>query len=74
MRRAVGFEWDERKARANLRKHGVDFAEAPTVFQDVRAITVADDGPGEERYVTIATDTLGRVLVVVYTMRDAASG
>jgi uncharacterized protein len=70
MRRAVGFEWDERKAGVNLRKHRVDFADAATVFQDDRAITVADGDPGEERYVTIAMDALGRVLVVVYTMRD----
>jgi uncharacterized DUF497 family protein len=69
MRRAVGFEWDERKARANLRKHTVDFADAATVFEDDRAVTVAEDDPEEVRYVTIAMDALGRVLVVVYTMR-----
>jgi uncharacterized DUF497 family protein len=65
MSRAVGFEWDERKARANLRKHGIDFADAATVFQDDRAMTVADDDPGEERYATIAMDAMGRILVVV---------
>ncbi len=66
---AVEFEWNERKARANLRKHGVDFADAATMFQDVQAITVADDEPDEERYATIGMDVLGRLLVVVYTMR-----
>jgi uncharacterized DUF497 family protein len=70
MRRAVGFEWDERKARANLRKHRVDFADAATIFNDDRAVTVAEDDPEEERYVTVGIDALGRVLVVVYTMRD----
>jgi uncharacterized DUF497 family protein len=45
MRRAVGFEWDERKARANLRKHRVDFADAATVFEDDRALTAANDDP-----------------------------
>jgi uncharacterized DUF497 family protein len=69
MRRAVGFEWDERKARANLRKHRVDFADAATVFEDDRALTVANDDPEKEHYVTIGMDALGRVLVVVYTMR-----
>jgi uncharacterized protein len=69
MRRAVGLEWDERKARANLRQHKVDFADAATVFEDDRAVTVAEDDPEEERYVTLGMDALGRVLVVVYAMR-----
>ena len=54
-------EWDQRKANANLRKHGVDFADAGTVLHD--------DHAGEERFVTIGLDALGRVLVVVYTWR-----
>ena len=66
----VELEWDERKARTNLRKHGVDFADAATVFWDERAITITDENPDEERYVTVGTDALGRVLVVVYTVRD----
>jgi len=65
----VEFEWDESKARANLRKHGVDFADAATMFDDNQAVTVADDDPEEERYVTIGMDALGRVLVVAYTMQ-----
>ena len=69
MQEAVGFEWDERKARANLRKHRVDFADAATIFGDERAVTVAEDDPEEERYATIGIDALARVLVVVYTMR-----
>ncbi len=64
------FEWDERKARTNLRKHRVDFADAATMFEDNRAITVVEDNPDEERYATIGMDALGRVLVVVYTTRD----
>ncbi|MBV8136495.1 MAG: BrnT family toxin [Deltaproteobacteria bacterium] len=65
----MGFEWDERKARANRRKHRVDFADAATIFGDERAVTVAEDDPEEERYATIGIDALARVLVVVYTMR-----
>ncbi len=63
------FEWDERKAQANQRKHRIDFADAATVFDDDRAVTVGDEDPEEVRYVTIGTDLVGRVLVVVYTMR-----
>ena len=63
------FEWDERKARTNLRKHRVDFADAATVFEDRRAVTVADEDADEERCVTIGMDALGRELVVIYTVR-----
>ena len=65
----MDYQWDEHKARTNLKKHKVDFAEAVTVFGDDLAITVADVTPDEERYVTIGTDALGRILVVVYTWR-----
>ena len=37
-----GFEWDEEKARANLRKHGISFEEAVTVFLDPCSATIAD--------------------------------
>lgn len=65
------FEWDPRKSAANLRKHGVAFSDAVTVLSsDDRAITLFDEAVGdEERYVTIGSDALSRVLVVVYTIR-----
>ena len=63
------FEWDPRKAAANLRKHGIDFADAATVLYDELAITVPDDQAEEDRFVTMGIDALGRVLVVVYTWR-----
>jgi uncharacterized DUF497 family protein len=65
----MGFEWDDAKARDNLRKHGVDFADAATVFEDELALTVPDVGIDEERYLTLATDAIGRILVVVYAWR-----
>lgn len=64
------FDWDARKAQANLRKHRIDFADAATMFQDDCAITVADEDPEEDRYISIGMDALGRVLVAVYTLRD----
>lgn len=67
--RVMDFEWDPRKATANLQKHGIDFADAATVFHDELAVTVLDDGPDEERFVTVGVDALGRVLVVVFTWR-----
>ncbi|MGH7333370.1 MAG: BrnT family toxin [Candidatus Rokuibacteriota bacterium] len=65
------FEWDPRKAVANVRKHGVDFADAGTALHDERAITITDGGSDdEERFVTLGMDALGRVLVVVYTWHE----
>jgi len=65
----VGFEWDPDKARANLRKHGVDFADAATVFDDPLAVTISDEGAEESRLVTIGRDAEARVVVVVYVWR-----
>ena len=66
----MSFEWDEVKAKWNLRDHGVDFADAATIFEDDLALTTSDDTPNEERFVTLGVDALGRHLVVVYTWRD----
>ena len=65
----VDFEWDENKAAGNLRKHAVDFADAVGVFDDPLALSMLDNDPGEERYIGLGADTLGRVLVVVYAFR-----
>jgi uncharacterized DUF497 family protein len=65
-------EWDPAKARANLRKHGVRFADAVTALEDARAISVQDESADEERWVSIGMDSLARILVVVY--RCAMSG
>ncbi len=54
------YEWDKHKADANIRKHGVDFADAATIFMDDFAITVADDCPDEERFVSVGMDALSR--------------
>lgn len=65
----VAYEWDPAKSMANYRKHGVDFADAVGVFEDDRAITIEDTTTDEERFKTLGTDFLGRLLVVVYTYR-----
>ena len=63
------YQWNRDKAATNIRKHGVDFADAVSVFSDDLAITIPDERFGEERFVTIGLDVFGRVLVVVYTLR-----
>ena len=64
------FEWDEQKAAANLKRHGVDFADAALVLYDDLALTTHDPGNyDEERFATVGMDALGRTLVVVYRWR-----
>jgi uncharacterized protein len=66
----VEFVWDQAKAIANLRKHGVDFADAVLVFEDEFALTLSDPhSEGEERFVTLGQDPSSRLLVVVYSWR-----
>lgn len=64
------FEWDRAKAAANLRKHRVSFREASTVLQDPLSTTFPDPASAsEQRFVTIGTSALGRLLVVAHTDR-----
>ncbi len=63
-------EFDPAKARSNIRKHGVSFAHAEQALRDELAVTVEDpDAVGEQRFITLGMDALGRVLVVVHTQR-----
>lgn len=65
------FEWDGKKAKQNLKKHGVSFEEAATVFGDPLSLTIEDPlhSTEEERFVTIGESIRRRVLVVVHTER-----
>ncbi len=67
----LSFDWHAAKANANVRKHGIDFAEAVTALEDECALTMQDlFSEQEERWITLAMDALGRVLVVIYTWRE----
>jgi uncharacterized DUF497 family protein len=62
------FEFDPEKARSNQRKHGVSFAHAEQALRDELALTIEDpDALGEQRFVTLGMDGLGRLLVIVHT-------
>jgi len=65
----MSYEWDPNKAIANIDRHGIDFADAVTVFDDLNAVTIDDPDYEEQRFITIAMDAFGRILVVVYTWR-----
>lgn len=63
------FEWDEEKAKANVRKHGVSFEEAATAFDDTRHL-VDPDSAHPERFVLIGMSSKVRLLYVVHAEHD----
>jgi uncharacterized DUF497 family protein len=69
---ALHFEWDERKAVANLKKHGVSFEEARSVFYDERAKLIADPDHSEEedRFILLGLSSALKVLVVCHCYRS----
>jgi hypothetical protein len=69
----VEFEWDQRKAERNRRKHGISFDEAVTVFADPRELMIddPDHSVDEDRFVSVGQSALGRLLVVGYTERGS---
>jgi uncharacterized DUF497 family protein len=66
------FEWDANKARENLRKHGVSFEEAKTVFNDPLLVTYPDDehSQQEERLISIGVSAMSKLLLVVHIERE----
>ncbi len=65
------FEWDPNKAEYNLRKHGVDFLEAASVFVDPLSVTYLDPDHAidEDRYIMIGLSNRHRLLIVSHTDR-----
>ena len=64
------YQWDKNKAASNLQKHGIEFADAISVFSDALAITIPENRFDEERFATIGMDGFGRILVIVFTWRS----
>jgi len=67
----MNFEWDPKKATANVKKHGVMFQEAATIFGDPLAITFddPDHSMSENRYITFGLSIQKRLIVVSHTER-----
>ena len=65
------FEWDPKKATPNVKKHGVTFQEAATIFGDPLAITFddPDHSVSENRYITFGLSLQKRLIVVSHTER-----
>jgi uncharacterized protein len=66
------FEWNGRKARNNLEKHGVSFEEAASVFGDPLSLTIEDPlhPETERRFIVMGFSVRGRTLVVVHSERN----
>ncbi len=66
---SLHFEWDDRKAGFNIKKHGIDFETATTVFQDPLAYIFDDiwHSVGESREIIIGHDLSYRLLLVCFT-------
>jgi uncharacterized DUF497 family protein len=67
----MNFEWDPKKAEENLKKHGISFQEAATVFGDALSITFPDPDHSEEesRQITFGLSLQKRLMVVSHTQR-----
>ena len=74
--RQFQFEWDEPKAATNLRKHGVSFELASTIFGDPRILTLADTTHTEveERWFSIGPASTGVLMWVAYLWTNAGAG
>lgn len=71
----IRFEWDADKASANLRKHGITFDEAQTVFEDEEALILPDPdhSVGERRFILLGASTARNVLAVVHCEFESGS-
>ena len=69
------FEWDPQKDLTNQKKHGISFAEASTVFEDVNALVINDPeySEDEERFVILGFSLQANLLVVCHCYRASES-
>ena len=66
----MNYTWDPQKATGNFEKHGIYFADAVGVLEDEQALSLEDlTNYGEERFVAVGMDYLGRILTVVFAYR-----
>lgn len=65
---AINFEWDDKKAKSNFRKHGISFEEACTAFADEFSLTIDDPLHSEEenRLILIGKSIHNNTIIVVH--------
>ncbi len=71
----ITFEWDDKKAKSNLKKHGIAFEEAQSVFYDDQAIQFWDEknSKKEDRFLMLGLSNKFRILLVVHCFRESES-
>ncbi|WP_334061980.1 BrnT family toxin [Alteromonas genovensis] len=72
----IKFEWDETKASSNLKKHGISFREAQSIFYDENAVQFYDESNsilGEDRFLMLGVSSLSNVLTVCHCEREDGS-
>jgi hypothetical protein len=69
----IKFEWDSAKATTNLKKHGVSFEEARSVFYDAFAVQFFDHSSDEVRFLLLGMSTGARLLLVCHCEREAGN-
>ncbi|MGL5404926.1 MAG: BrnT family toxin [Acinetobacter sp.] len=69
----IQFEWDTTKAASNLKKHGISFDEAKSVFYDEFAVQFYDDGHSddEDRFLMLGLSCESKILLVCHCERDS---
>ncbi|MCD8545016.1 MAG: BrnT family toxin [Sulfurospirillum cavolei] len=70
--KTLTFEWDQTKAASNLKKHGISFEEAKTIFDDenARFMLDPDHSENEERFILLGMSYTLKILTVVHCYRD----
>ena len=70
------FEWNDGKAKLNLKKHGIAFDEAKSVFYDEYGLIISDDkhSNDEERFILIGLSEIGNTLMVSHCERNEING
>jgi hypothetical protein len=69
----IDFEWDDKKSKINIKKHGISFEEATTVFYDEQAIEFYDDehSEWEDRFLMLGLSNKPNLLIVCHCYREA---
>ncbi|AFZ36658.1 protein of unknown function DUF497 [Stanieria cyanosphaera PCC 7437] len=66
------FDWNPQKEQQNIRKHGISFRQAATIFRDPNQLSIYDQAHSkyEDRWITIGLDNTGVLRVVVHTFEE----
>ncbi len=64
------YKWDKSKAQENIKKHGIDFADAVIALEDENGLTIEDNDAYEQRYKTLGMGSILKILFVVHVEQD----